>query len=39
MLHRPRQVTEPDVDELLLVVADEPEHIAGIGKHESSLPK
>ena len=37
VLHSPRQVTEPDVDELHLVVADELQNLVGVREHPPSL--
>src|SRR5262249_1811542 len=37
VLHRPRQVAEPDIDELHLVIADEPEYLVGVREHLPSL--
>ena len=37
VLHRPGQVTEPDIDEFHFVIAEEPEYLVGVGEHEYSL--
>ena len=37
MLHRPRQVTKPDVDELHVLLRDETEDLLGTAKHQCPL--